>query len=293
MSADCDIHRTAHIEATLDCGPSSDSLSRQLGELRCRGSGFAQYEYSLLLDGGAEKLTGTGTYRGELAGFLHLTGAPGYDFTLNVPVTGTYGGERATQRSGGLDARTLSVSLSSREDGPSEAIRFDGDQKPSIEGSDCTAGSLAGRRHLTLTLDSRPGDTTTLAPDLPAVPTLRTVAPTVVRPAPSFLSSRPPLARTDVAVGAQPVGVAVNVTNDRVYVANAGAGSISVVDGSVGRVVGTITGGTRPESVAVNPKTNHVYVGNSTSSTVSVIDGATDEVVVTIRVRSRPSGIAV
>jgi YVTN family beta-propeller protein len=64
----------------------------------------------------------------------------------------------------------------------------------------------------------------------------------------------------------------VNPTRNRIYVANAGSNTVSVIDGTTNTVVATVTVGTTPFGVAANPVTNRIYVTNAGSNTVSVIE---------------------
>ncbi len=98
---------------------------------------------------------------------------------------------------------------------------------------------------------------------------------------------------TTVRVGSQPIGVAVNPSTNRIYVANNGSSNVSVIDGTTNIVITTIPVGSQPIGVAVNPSTNRIYVANSSSSNVSVIDGTTNTVIATIPVGSQPIGVAV
>jgi len=98
-----------------------------------------------------------------------------------------------------------------------------------------------------------------------------------------------------VSVGSAPVGVVVNATSNKIYVANGGSNNVSVIDGASNAVVATITdpNAVKPVALAVNPTTNTIYVANSQSDNVTVIDGATDSVTATIPVGTAPSGVAV
>ena len=85
-----------------------------------------------------------------------------------------------------------------------------------------------------------------------------------------------------IAVGASPVGVAVEAQTNFIYVANAGnsqtgdRGSISVIDGAKNTVATTLKdpNALNPSAVAANAATNKIYVANSGSNNVTVIDGA-------------------
>lgn len=98
-----------------------------------------------------------------------------------------------------------------------------------------------------------------------------------------------------VPVGAQPIGVAYNPTNDHIYVANRGSNDVTIVDANPPHAVlnPSLPVGPGPWGVALNPTTNKVYVTNSGANTVTVIDGATDTVVETVQVGASPRGIDV
>src|SRR5205823_5094313 len=85
-----------------------------------------------------------------------------------------------------------------------------------------------------------------------------------------------------VTVGQLPLGVAVNPSSTRVYVANSWDGTVSVIDTASNTVVATVPVGTNPTGVAVNATGTRVYVANQ--GTVSVINTATNAVVATISI---------
>jgi len=98
-----------------------------------------------------------------------------------------------------------------------------------------------------------------------------------------------------IPVGSVPIGMAVNATSNKIYVANSGSNDVSVIDGASNSVAATITdpNAVSPVAVAVNPTTNTIYVANCRSNNLSVIDGATNSVTATIPVGTCPSGVAV
>jgi len=125
-----------------------------------------------------------------------------------------------------------------------------------------------------------------------------------------------------VSAGSYPVGVAVNPSGTKVYVANyyledyentlsqsidaksaflkgttehveTDGGTVSVIDTATNTLIATVPVGSYPFGVAVNPTETKVYVANRGSSTVSVIDTATNTVTATIPVESGANGIAV
>ena len=96
-----------------------------------------------------------------------------------------------------------------------------------------------------------------------------------------------------------PHALAVTPDGSKVYVANAGEGTVSVIDTATKQVVGDpVFVGGEPFDVAVSPDGSWVYVANNGDGTVSVIDTTTDQVVDTITVgagdtRSGPYAVAV
>jgi len=125
-----------------------------------------------------------------------------------------------------------------------------------------------------------------------------------------------------VSAGSYPVGVAVNPSGTKVYVANfytedyentlsqsidaksksskgttehveTDGGTVSVIDTATNTLIATVPVGSYPIGVAVNPEETKVYVTNRDSSTVSVIDTATNTVTATIPIETGANGIAV
>jgi YVTN family beta-propeller protein len=68
----------------------------------------------------------------------------------------------------------------------------------------------------------------------------------------------------------------VNSANGKIYVANSGDGTVSVIDGKTDEAVATIQAGPHPYSVAANGATGKVYVSHTFSNKVTIIDGSTD-----------------
>ena len=58
---------------------------------------------------------------------------------------------------------------------------------------------------------------------------------------------------------------------DKIYVANSGGGTVSVIDGKTNTVSETIPAGTHVYGIAVNPSTGLVYAGNDSPGIVYVI----------------------
>jgi len=103
-----------------------------------------------------------------------------------------------------------------------------------------------------------------------------------------------------IMVGKKPRGIAVSQVKEypRVYVANSGSNSISVIDPTVHKVEMEIPirFGREPEGIAaamVSPKKQLIFVTNYGSDNVSVIDTSTYQEIEKINVGSGPIAIAV
>ncbi len=96
-----------------------------------------------------------------------------------------------------------------------------------------------------------------------------------------------------IAVGNGPEGVAINDSDDTVYVANWNSDYVSVINGRTGAVDDTITVGQRPAGVAVNQSDDTVYITNWNSNYVSVINGRISVVDDTISLGAQPNLVAV
>ena len=92
-----------------------------------------------------------------------------------------------------------------------------------------------------------------------------------------------------VPVGTSPLGVGVNPTTNKIYVANSDSNSVSVINGATNRVTTLQSPAfAQPREVGVNPNTNRIYVGNFGANTVTVIDGSKDRIEKTITVGVAP-----
>jgi DNA-binding beta-propeller fold protein YncE len=104
---------------------------------------------------------------------------------------------------------------------------------------------------------------------------------------------------TTIPVSGQPYGVAVNATNNRIYVNF--STSIGVIDGNTNTVIDTVqTPWQGSFFIAVNFVTGRVYTAgcsNTGACGVTVMDGSTDAVITTIPIKNGsglvPQGIAV
>jgi PQQ-dependent catabolism-associated beta-propeller protein len=91
----------------------------------------------------------------------------------------------------------------------------------------------------------------------------------------------------------KPVGVAVSPDGRRVYVANGGTGTVSVVDGAEMKLVATVKVGRRPWGLALSRDGGRLYIANGLSDDVSVVNTASLRVERTFGAGKRPWGVAV
>jgi YVTN family beta-propeller protein len=95
-----------------------------------------------------------------------------------------------------------------------------------------------------------------------------------------------------VAVGSEPYALCYNPTNNKVYCANPGSNSVTVIDGATNAVLATVTVGAGCCALYHNSQNNKVYCANSFIDSVTVINGTTDVAVATIGVGVGPIDLA-
>jgi YVTN family beta-propeller protein len=128
----------------------------------------------------------------------------------------------------------------------------------------------------------------------------------LVRQAPEYAEARLALKEARSSMGtmfvAQPPATMITPpepprarpsTTARIYVANRGSGTISVVNAVDHGVIATIRVGSGPLGLAVSPDGSRVYVANRGGNRVEIVDTATNMVAGTVPVGSGPYGIAV
>ncbi|WP_304117288.1 M4 family metallopeptidase [Mycolicibacterium bacteremicum] len=121
----------------------------------------------------------------------------------------------------------------------------------------------------------------------------------------SVTDGRTPAVTTTVAIDINPTPAhllnpittghqvsAVATTNNRAYLADSTAGTLTVVDTINGTVITTITVGADPVAVAVKPDGKTVYVAGAASRTLTVIDTATNTVRRQIALNFTPTALA-
>lgn len=98
---------------------------------------------------------------------------------------------------------------------------------------------------------------------------------------------------TRVAVGQQPRAAAVDGRTGRVFVANSGSNTVSVINGTTNAVVQTVAVGSNPLAIASDLALGDVLVANSGSNNVTVLDAATSQVRRTVAVGNHPEALVV
>jgi YVTN family beta-propeller protein len=105
---------------------------------------------------------------------------------------------------------------------------------------------------------------------------------------------------TTVPAGNAPWNIIYNPVNNKIYCANSGSHTISVIDGVTNAVVKTIPVGcvgVGPHTLTYNSTNNKIYCANAgpfpdyADSTVTIIDGVTNNVITTIVVGKGPRAI--
>jgi YVTN family beta-propeller protein/VCBS repeat-containing protein len=117
------------------------------------------------------------------------------------------------------------------------------------------------------------------------------------------VSGQTPTLITNIAVGANPRGIAFATVNGqpRVYVTRYGSSSVAVIDANTNKqldvkpstpTVDSITVGANPQAITLSPDGTRAYVANYGSSSVSVINTATNALDGTaISVGAKPSAV--
>ena len=85
-----------------------------------------------------------------------------------------------------------------------------------------------------------------------------------------------------------------DAASKRVYVTNAGNGTVSIIDTSSNKVVNTIRVGVWPAGITIDPAAKKAYIvkSNEGDSTVSVIDIDSNSIIASIKVGIGPMSMA-
>lgn len=97
---------------------------------------------------------------------------------------------------------------------------------------------------------------------------------------------------SEVEVGLDPEGVAVDARTGLAYVACSRSDHVAVVDPVAGVRVATVAVGREPIDIVIDPRTNRAFTADARSDQLSVVDLDRHEVVGTIPVGAYPAGLA-
>jgi len=101
----------------------------------------------------------------------------------------------------------------------------------------------------------------------------------------------------EIAVGQNPISVAVSPTRNEVYVLNSGAangqGSVSVINAENNSIASTIAVHRQPVAIEIDPKGDLAYVANSGANTISVIDLKTRREIAAIGAGEEPVALSI
>ena len=104
----------------------------------------------------------------------------------------------------------------------------------------------------------------------------------------------PPCVTVDTitGLGDSPFGIAYDPVHERMFVANIGTTTVSIIDTNTNTVIGSpISVGDAPSDIAYDEVNERMYVTNFFDDTVSVIDTTTNTVIDTITVGDGANGI--
>ena len=85
-----------------------------------------------------------------------------------------------------------------------------------------------------------------------------------------------------IAVGSNPLSVAVNPVTGKVYVANSGSNNVTIIDGASSSVITTLPVSTYPAWIAVDAEANRIYASSLTGANTAIIDGAGNTILNTL-----------
>lgn len=93
--------------------------------------------------------------------------------------------------------------------------------------------------------------------------------------------------------GSRPMRGKVSADDQKLYLSNGRAGTISVIDTHSDELLASIKVGTRPWGIGLSPDGKYLFSANGPSNDVSVVELATEKEVVRIKAGSSPWGIAI
>ena len=96
-----------------------------------------------------------------------------------------------------------------------------------------------------------------------------------------------------IAVGANPIAVAMSADGTLAYVANLNSSSLSIIDTEIDQVVATVGAGPSPRDVEATPDGRYVLVTNQSTNSVTVLDASNYSIVAIVPVGTFPCAISI
>jgi len=88
-----------------------------------------------------------------------------------------------------------------------------------------------------------------------------------------------------------PTALVYNSTDNKIYCANKGIDSVTIIDGEGDSTIATVGVGNTPYALAYNPTNNKIYCANQYSDNVTIIDGGSNAVIGTPLVGDAPMAL--
>ena len=107
------------------------------------------------------------------------------------------------------------------------------------------------------------------------------------------LAKHTPNQNAAITVGKSPTAIGIDPVHGKVYVANSGDNTVSVISSLNSSKIGSIKVGSNPHAIGVDSDNRKVYVANSGDNTVSVISTLNSSKIGSIKVGSNPHAIGV
>ncbi len=119
------------------------------------------------------------------------------------------------------------------------------------------------------------------------------VAASMGRPAVTNTVAAPaPAAAATVGFGHQPMDIAFDANQGRLYTANAGSGDVTVLNSKSLQPLQTINVAGKPIAVAADPANHRLFVADGAANKIYVVDTATAKTTSTIKTLAKPSDLA-
>ncbi|HEX4559236.1 MAG TPA: beta-propeller fold lactonase family protein [Mycobacterium sp.] len=275
--------------ATLDANATSKGNG---GRVSVLSSGVTDFSGAITARGGPS---------GGNGGFVETSGA-----TLNVTGTVNVTAPKGTVGTWLLDpsgktstATVTAASVTSQPTNPPVLSAFglapqfapSPQAPPANSPLACTVLAAAGPQIGQPTADSSSGATPQQSSQTAGA---LTAGPTAAANSQAAATTTAATTTATINVGLEPHGVAVSLDGSRVYVANVGDNTVSVIDTATNTLIGpAINVGASPEALVLGPNGSRLYVANTGDNTVSVIDTAANTVIgPAIKVGASPVALA-